>query len=93
MTEQPDHVVERNIALLGDVMRYLLAKPHVMGSLPDSFELVILPDDDPALRLYNLELLDRYEGEGKPIVFALMKSGHTPDGEMIPPHLYVPVAA
>jgi hypothetical protein len=34
--------------------------------------VVILPDDDPDMRLYNLELLDKYSSEGKPIVFVRM---------------------
>ena len=70
----PVNVVERNIRLTGEIMRYLMAYPHVFDSLPDKFELVILPEDDPEMRLYNLELLDKYGSEGKPIVFARLKS-------------------
>lgn len=29
-----------------------------------------LPDDDPELRAYNLDLLDRYGSEGRSVVFA-----------------------
>jgi hypothetical protein len=60
--------------LLGDVMRYLLAEPQLLASLPEDFELVILPDDDPVLRRYNLELVDAYESAGKPIVFVRTKA-------------------
>ena len=56
VVRHPKRVVERNIALLGDVMRYLLSEPQLFASLPENFELVILPDDDPVLRRYNLEL-------------------------------------
>jgi hypothetical protein len=89
----PKRVVERNIALLGDVMRYLLSEPQLLASLPESFELVILPDDDPVLRRYNLELLDAYEGMGKPIVFVRTKAARTPDPTRSRPNLYVPLAA
>ena len=63
--DAPADVVERNIILVGEIMRYLLNHPQVFNSLPDNFELVILPDDDPEMRLYNLELLDIYGSEGK----------------------------
>lgn len=88
----PREVVERNIALLDNMMRYLLAEPHVFSALPDNFELVILPEDDPEIRLYNLELLDRLGSQGKPIVFARIKSAQEPDWKHTRPSLYVPVA-
>ena len=92
VVKHPKRVVERNIALLGDVMRYLLAEPQLLASLPESFELVILPDDDPALRRYNLELVDAYESAGKPIVFVRTKAARTPDPVRSRPSLYVPLA-
>lgn len=89
----PKHVVERNIALLGDVMRYLLAEPQLLASLPDSFELVVLPDDDPVLRQYNLDLLNTYESAGRPIVFVRTKASPTNNLDHLRPSLYVPLAA
>jgi hypothetical protein len=86
----PANIVERNTRLTGDIMRYLLNNPQVFNALPDKFELVILPEDDPEIRLYNLELLDRYGSEGKPIVFARVTSrcmGATPPS----PSLFVPL--
>ncbi len=87
----PVNIVERNIQLTGEIMRYLTAHPQVFDSLPAKFELVILPEDDPEMRLYNLELLDKYGSEGKPIVFARLKSrpGKTPTQP--PPSLFVPL--
>ena len=49
----PVNIVERNIQLTGEIMRYLMAHPQVFDSLPDKFELVILPEDYPEMRLYN----------------------------------------
>ena len=86
-------IVEYNIALLGRLMRYLLANPSVFNSLPDSFELVILPEDDPEIRLYNLQLLDNYGSEGKPVVLVRMKTSRETDFERVRHSLYVPVAA
>lgn len=89
----PKDVVERNIALTGELVRYLLEQPQVLSSLPENFELVILPDDDPEMRLYNLELLDAYGSEGKPIVFARIKSSREDVLSQERPSLYAPVMA
>lgn len=89
---KPRKVVERNLALLDKVMRFLLAEPQVLSSLPENFELVILPEDDPEIRLYNLELLDKFGSEGKPIVFARIKTASKRDMQRSRPDLYVPVA-
>ena len=86
---KPSDVVERNLWLTGEIMRYLLDNPQVFNSLPDNFELVVLPDDDPDVRLYNLDLLDRYGSEGKPIVFARIRSKQISDS--ISPSLFVPI--
>jgi hypothetical protein len=92
VTTQPENVVQRNIALLGELTRYLLQQPHILDALPEDFELVILPDDDPEMRLYNLELLDKYGDENKPVVFAQIKSDPEARSKTRP-HLYVPLAA
>ena len=62
---------------------------EVFNSLPEKFELVILPDGDPEMCLYNMELLNAYGSEGKPVVFARIQS----DQENADPSLYVPIAA
>ncbi len=89
---KPKKVVERNITLLGNLMTYLLAEPEVFNSLPNDFELVILPDDDPEIRLYNLGLLDALEKQGKPIVFVRMKASRNVNFKKARPSLYVPLA-
>jgi len=88
----PKDVVERNIALVGDVMKYLINQVDIFASLPDDFELVILPDDDPEIRQYNLDLLSAFGSEGKPVVFArINRSPRLLKGQENPT-LYVPVA-
>lgn len=88
---KPSDVVERNLRLTGEIMRYLLNNPQIFDSLPDNFELVVLPDDDPDIRLYNLDLLDRYGSEGKPIVFARLRSKPPHRSASISPSLFVPI--
>lgn len=83
-----DDIVERNISLTGEIMRYLLDNPQVFASLPDNFELVILPENDPEMYMYNLSLLDKFGSEGKEVVFARV-------GENLAdarPSLFAPVA-
>jgi hypothetical protein len=88
---KPSDVVEKNLRLTGEIMRYLLNNPQIFESLPDNFELVVLPDDDPDIRLYNLDLLDRHGSEGKPIVFARIRSKPTHVSDAIRPSLFVPL--
>src|SRR5438034_8442455 len=85
----PPETVERNILLTGKIMQFLMDSPQLFDSLPEKFELVILPDDDPAIREYNLELLDKYGSEDKPIVFARVKAH--PDKSSSKPRIFVPV--
>ncbi|MBU4226325.1 MAG: hypothetical protein KKC71_10980 [Chloroflexi bacterium] len=84
-------IVERNIHLTGQIMQYLLDHPNVFDVLPDDFELVILPEDDPEISQFNLELLNKHGSEGKPIVFARIKTSAMP--EKMKPSIFVPVAA
>jgi hypothetical protein len=91
--EVPADVVERNLRSTEKIMRFLVEHPEVLAALPDQFELVILPDGDPELRAYNLDLLDRYGSEGKPIVFARTEA-HTDDStNPSAPCIFVPIAA
>ncbi len=84
-------IAERNIRLTGVIMQYLLDHPKVFDVLPDKFELVILPEDDLEISMFNLELLNKYGSEGKPIVFARIKTSAMP--EKMKPRIFVPVAA
>ena len=89
----PVDVVERNITLVGELMNYLIAQPHLFNSLPEDFELIILPDDDPEMRVYNLELINQYGNEDKPSVFARIHSTQERASKRMRPSLYVPIAA
>lgn len=86
----PANVVEKSILLTGEVMRYLLNKPEVFRVLPDNFELVILPEDDPEMRLYNLDLLDKFANEDRPMVLARLKTQREPASHNFNPSFFVP---
>jgi len=90
-TSAPPDVVERNIALVGQITQYLLDHPDVFASLPDDFELVVLPEDDPEIRQHNLDLLDKV-GSSKPIVFARVRAQQNKGRRRLRPSLFVPVA-
>ncbi|MBU2609964.1 MAG: hypothetical protein KJ606_03310 [Chloroflexi bacterium] len=86
-----DEVVERNVRLTGEIIRYIFNHPEVLDVLPDKFELVLLPENDPEVSQLNLELLDKYGSEGKPIILARIKAGAMM--ERVKPSIFVPVAA
>ena len=88
MTKKRNDIAERNIRLTGEIMEYLIDHPKVFDVLPDKFELVILPEDDPEISMFNLDLLKKYGSEGKPIVFARIKS----DAAKMEPSIFVPIA-
>ncbi len=88
-TKVKAEVVERNVRMTEQIIKYILNHPAMLESLPEKFELVLLPEDDPEVRLLNLDLLDKYGSEGKPIVFARIKSMN----EMVRPSIFVPIAA
>jgi len=91
--EKPDNVAERNIRLTGILMGYFIEKPSLFDALPDEFELVILPEDDPEMSLYNLQLLNRYGSEGKSVVLARIATSRATGMGELKPSLYVPVTA
>lgn len=72
-------------------MKYLMDNSQVFDALPDTFELIILPEDDPEMRLYNLELLDEYGSEGRSIVFARTKTQTGAATMKEQPRLFAPI--
>ncbi len=90
-TKVDDKVVERNVRLTGEITKYILNNPKILDVLPEKFELVLLPEDDPEVRMLNLDLLDKYGSEGKPIVFARVNT-HTMTSKW-KPNIFVPIAA
>jgi len=90
-TKVKPEVVERNVQLTRQIIHYILNHPKMLDVLPENFELVLLPEDDPEVRQLNLDLLDKYGSEGKPIVFARINP-HAMTAKW-KPSIFVPVAA
>jgi hypothetical protein len=90
-TKVKNEIVERNVRLTGQIIKYILNHPKMLDILPENFELVLLPEDDPEVRILNLDLLDKYGSEGKPIVFARINT-HAITAKW-KPSIFVPVAA
>jgi hypothetical protein len=44
------------------VTRFLAKQPEVADELPEDFKIYVLPDNDPELREYNLELSKHARG-------------------------------
>lgn len=61
-------------------------------AVEDRLAVDVLLDDDPEMRLYNLELLDNYDRAGKPVVFARVKSSEENASKQVKPSLYVPIS-
>jgi len=84
-------VIERNLNLVSEITRFIFQNPSLLDNLPSDFQLVVLPEDDPELSLYNLKLMTSHQVD-KPIVMVRLSSGQ-PDFIHNPPQLYVPLAA
>jgi hypothetical protein len=87
-----DEMFERNLELQTVFMQYLFSHPDILDRLPDDFQLIILPDDDPELGRHNLELLACQGDSDKPLVIARMRTRRPVDLNVRPPQVFVPVA-
>ena len=86
-----DKIIQRNMEMVTAVTRFILERPYLVSQLPRDFRLVILPEDDRELSQYNLDLLQKHETSGKPVVIARLSM--QADWTKEPPNMYVPVAA
>jgi len=86
-------IVERNLSLVTAVTRFILQNPLLLDRLPSDFKLVILPEDDPELSLYNLNLLTAQAARKKPVVMVRLEKVGQRNFERYPPQLYIPLAA
>lgn len=86
-------VAERNLQLTGEFTRYLLQNPAVLEALPDNFELVLLPDNDPELQTYSLHLLNQRQATAdRPVVLVWIRARQNGTTNYLPRfQFYVPV--
>jgi hypothetical protein len=85
-------IVERNLDAVTSVMRFILAQPEILNRLPQDFRLVILPDDDPELSHYNLDLLADSTQPEKSVVIVRLGS-ISQSFNIHSPQVFVPVLA
>ena len=84
-------VVERNIDLQAAFMGYIIEHPSLLDQLPSDFRLVILPENDPELRAYNLKLMDKHPAKDRPVIFVQMRVGKRIDFKRQRPTVYLPL--
>ncbi len=61
-------VQERNMTLSFEFHRYLMEHPEAEDLVPDGATVVLLPDFDPELAAYNLELGRFAKAQGERVV-------------------------
>lgn len=91
MTDQ--ELFNKNMDLQTAFMQYILDHPKILDTLPSDFQLVILPEDDPALAKRNQELFETYKHDSKPVVVVRMKSPEPPKMRVFRPKIKVLAAA
>ncbi len=87
-----EQIMARNVDLVTSLTAYILEHPHLLEQLPSDFRLVILPEDDPALSQYNLNLLTERAEPDKPVIIVRLLT-HQLNFEHNPPRVYIPLAA
>jgi hypothetical protein len=84
-------IIERNMDLVTTVTDYILQHPAMLDHLPADFQLVILPEDDPELSQYNLNLLTEQPEPDKPVIIVRLAVQRL-NFKSTPPQVYVPLA-
>lgn len=85
-------IVERNMDLENVFIQYVFDHPEILDTLPEDFQLVILPEDDPELAKRNQALLES-QNFGKPVVIVRMKSPKPAKMRVFRPKIQVLAAA
>ena len=86
-------VIERNLSLVTEITKFILQDPSILDKLPDDFQLIILPENDPELSLYNLELLATSNKKDNKAVVMVRLDDSQINLKQNPPQLYIPLAA
>jgi hypothetical protein len=67
-----DEAVKNNLDLLNEFMHYSLKHPDILDKIPEEAELVILPDNDPAMYDENMKTVNKLRKQGKPFIIVRM---------------------
>jgi hypothetical protein len=71
-------LIEKNLELGFEFMRYLLAHPELEKRIPKGAQVVLLPDYDERLKRFNLRNSKQQREKGQPVVYVRIK-GLAPD--------------
>ncbi|ODS33248.1 MAG: hypothetical protein SCARUB_01639 [Candidatus Scalindua rubra] len=63
-----NEIVRKNLDLHAEWIRYIFEHPEVLDKIPQGAQLVILPNNDPALAKENNKTIGRLKAEGLPVV-------------------------
>ena len=69
-----EEVINKNLNLHAEWMRYVFENPDILDRIPKGAVLVILPEDDPELYEENSRVIDRSRSKGLPVVVVTMKT-------------------
>jgi len=67
--EEENEMVKRNIELSTELSRYLFEHPELEEKIPLGAEILLLPEFDPELRKFNLELGRKLEESGTGVAY------------------------
>ena len=67
--EKENEMVKRNIELSTELSRYLFEHPELEEKIPLGAEILLLPEFDPELRKFNLELGRKLEEGGTGVAY------------------------
>ncbi|MBI5490516.1 MAG: hypothetical protein HY905_24490 [Deltaproteobacteria bacterium] len=69
-----DEMVQRNLDLHAEWMRYVFENPDVLDRIPPQAVLVFVPEDDVELATENLKTVDSAKRTGQTVVVIRMKT-------------------
>ncbi|MBI4689415.1 MAG: hypothetical protein HY754_03980 [Nitrospirae bacterium] len=67
-------LIERNVELSAEFSRYVFEHTEIESQIPMDAEIVLLPDFDPELKEYNLQLGKDIEASGGKVAYVTIKS-------------------
>ena len=73
MTMQENKLIEKNLELGFEFMRYLLTHPEMEKKIPKNAQVVLLPDYDEKLKRFNLRNSKQHREKGQPVIYVRIK--------------------
>lgn len=66
-------IIKKNLDLLNEFMKYAFDHPEILDQVPSGGEVVILPDDDPAVMQQNMKIAEKQRQSGKDVVLVTFR--------------------